>query len=61
VFVKCAGFLLGEYGPALSAAGEAPLLEQFRLLQERFLASGPETKVRAGAACQAWAGLGGRV
>lgn len=45
VFVKCTGYLLGEYGPLLSAAGEVPLLDQFQLLQERFVAATPETKV----------------
>jgi AP-2 complex subunit alpha len=44
VFVKCTGYLLGEYGPLLSAAGEVPLLDQFQLLQERFVAASPETK-----------------
>ena len=47
VFVKCTGYLLGEYGPLLSAAGEVPLLDQFHLLQERFVAATPETKVGA--------------
>lgn len=45
VFVKCTGYILGEYGPRLAAAGEVPLLEQFKLLQERFVAASPETKV----------------
>ena len=48
VFVKCTGYLLGEYGPLLSAAGEVPLLDQFQLLQERFVAASPETKVCSG-------------
>jgi hypothetical protein len=45
VFVKCTGYLLGEYGPGLAAAGEVPLMEQLGLLQERFVAATPETKV----------------
>lgn len=45
VFVKCTGYLLGEHGHLLSAAREVPLLEQFRLLQERFLAATTDTKV----------------
>lgn len=48
VFVKCTGYLLGEHGHLLSAAGEVPLLDQFRLLQERFLAASPDTKVGRG-------------
>ena len=58
VFVKCTGYLLGEYGHLLAGGGDAagtaggaaggeevPLLEQFQLLQERFVAASPETKV----------------
>ena len=48
VFVKCTGYLLGEYGPLLAAGGEAPLADQFRLLQDRFVAASPETKARRG-------------
>ena len=45
MFVKCTGYILGEHGHLLSAAGEVPLLEQFQLLQDRFLVAAPETKV----------------
>lgn len=45
MFVKCTGYLLGEYGPLLAAASEAPLMDQFHLLQDRFVAASPETKV----------------
>ena len=45
VFVKCTGHILGEYGPRLAASGDTPLLEQFKLLHERFVAASPETKV----------------
>lgn len=58
VFVKCTGYLLGEYGPLLSAAGEVPLLDQFHLLQERFVAATPETKVGA-ASWVGWARAAG--
>ena len=60
VFVKCTGYLLGEYGHLLAAGGDAagaaggeevPLLEQFQLLQERFVAASPETKVGATPGC----------
>lgn len=44
VFVKCTGYVLGEYGPMLAQAGEVPLMEQFQLLQDRFVAASPETK-----------------
>ena len=49
VFVKCAGYLLGEYGRLLGAEGPSTL-EQFQLLHSRFLAAGRDTKVR-------WAGV----
>ncbi|GAB4815001.1 hypothetical protein N2152v2_002047 [Parachlorella kessleri] len=42
VFVKCAGYLLGEYGRLLATG--LPTLDQFRLLHSRFLAAAPETK-----------------
>lgn len=41
-FVRCAAFLLGEYGRQL--AEEVPLAEQFALLHTRFPAATPETK-----------------
>jgi hypothetical protein len=56
VFVKATGWLLGEHGPGLAVAGEAPLLDQFRLLQERFVAASPETKVGGGPRLGAAAG-----
>ena len=57
VFLKCTGYVLGEYGRLLSAGGEVPLLEQFRLLQQRFVAASPETKVGR-AAGTVWAAAG---
>ena len=44
VFLKAAGYLVGEYGRLLLA--EVPGVEQFRLLHARFLAAAPDTKVR---------------
>lgn len=43
VFVKCSGYLIGEYGRLLP---DVPVLDQFRLLHTRFLAAAPDTKVR---------------
>lgn len=42
VFVKCAGYLMGEYGKLLQ---DISTMEQFTLLQERFIMATSETKV----------------
>lgn len=41
VFVKCAGYLIGEYGRQLA---DVPSMDLFKYLHQRFLTATPETK-----------------
>lgn len=44
VFVKCVGYLLGEFGRLVAGEEGLSTLEQFRLLHARFLATSADTK-----------------